>query len=973
MFTKNNFIKKRHRIIISLTSGIFLLILNVSPVFAGEISLNSKISVKIPESQSGNPGEFVTFTLELENRDNLPLSLEVSCENPPNWNVLYEPGLMVPAHSRSYFPVSVQIPQNTPSGTQNLLMFRFKLKESLAFPVISVPISVNPLSSIIFEPDSLVAKGSPGSAVHYQITVTNNGNTAEEFSVKYHSENSWKTKVEPVNFWLSPGESLKVTVEHSLPSVPAMDFDALNITFSWNQNQKTLQFTSMIDTPMNRFTDGFYIWQGGFRFSHPDLSSLNSYPVYNSFALSGQIGPELYSEFYFSDLFGYNARGFLDLKYPAGSIRAGKFSLAWPGLMTPSSSLGAIYTTNQINGHNYSLYTWHPGTPDDNTTAVGIETVLTDQSKLRFLYDPQTANRQSMLEYSYSNLLPSRILWSNELAYNIANPANFGYSFSLTGPINNWYWHTNFDQIMHHFNYIRKQNAAIIVGRPLSPSNRFSQEYQLHYELGETTFNYYDLLLTITYRTSADFELIFSDKYHCPNNDVSSNNTSLFMKSGWKQGLFRNDWWLTSSFDIMPDGFSKYTKLNWLTAYPLTKNSDLLLNPQWIDTSLANTADDQTKLGLGYQKRWEYGPELTASLYYVFNTVSNWNVQFTLDWPVYQYHLIFTYSGFIGAASVRNDICSISFNHDIIVPVRRPLGNITGTAFLDINRNGIMEPGEPSLRRLELLLDHDRPFTTDNKGHYNISGIVPGEHWITLNPLLEEIYQPSASEIKLHVKPYQTLQLNIPFIRNQNIIGHVYIDKNKDLMKDSNETSLADIWVVLSNKDGAEVSRARTDQTGTFVFYQLIPEKYQIKIDEATIPEDLSLPPGIIPMDIHADRLQDLPVIEIGLIPYERPVEIVNETSSKLELTLNREIIYTGQTLQVTVTSSSPLKNISLYLPDNTEPIKLKNTPGQIKWTYSWKIPPTTPVGQTKLRVEAVEQDGNKTQAEINCIILRSY
>lgn len=76
MFIKKHFRRILPGLIISLISVVFLLTLSVSPALAGEVSLNTKISVKLSEPQSGNPGKFINLILELKIRDDLPLVME---------------------------------------------------------------------------------------------------------------------------------------------------------------------------------------------------------------------------------------------------------------------------------------------------------------------------------------------------------------------------------------------------------------------------------------------------------------------------------------------------------------------------------------------------------------------------------------------------------------------------------------------------------------------------------------------------------------------------------------------------------------------------------------------------------------------------------------------------------------------------------------------------------------------------------
>lgn len=972
MFTKKFFRRILYLFTISLILTVFLLTFNVFQVLASEVSLNTKISVRLPEPQSGNPGEFVTLVLELENRDNLPAIIEAACTNELQWNLLFDAKLSVESHSKAIFPISVQIPVNAPANTETSVQISFRLTNSSAFPAISIPIKVNPVSGIDFQTDTNIGKGNAGSVIQYNITVTNHGNTTEQFLIRSHSENGWKTTIQPESFRLAPGETYGILLQHHLPWGSPTDSDQLTVTFHWNQNRKVFIFTSMIDSPINNTTGRYYLWQGNIWLYHHNLTDIYASPISNSFSLKGQITPETTGEFYFSDLFNNNRRWFFNYQARDTDVRLGEFSLPWSGFMAPSSSLGNIEITGKIAGHDYTFYTWQPAGAN-NARPLGIDAVIDKHSTGSFLYHFDPTNPQSVLEWHYQNTLPGKLHWNHTIAYNAARPDNLGYNLTLQGKLTDWNWTSSFKSLEHYFEYIQKRNITVALGRSRSQSQPNSQEYQLQYEFGNLTFgiDYYDFLLTANYRWSPSWQLMVSQKYHFPDGNLPGYNTSLFMQSSWASDPFTHNGWINLSIDNTEGALSDYTKLDWTTTYTFNANSSFIVNPQLIHNSLASPTTetiDSSRFGLGYKKRWDYGPEFTAMYYHLFNSSYYRHLKLTLNWPIYQYHLTFTYSGFMKQDSVSTETCSISFNQNFTWPVKKPLGTVEGVVYLDRNGNGIFDDDEPKLHKLELFVDQERTITSDNNGRFIISGLTPGEHRITLNPRFEAIYQPVNPETKVLIKPYQTFHLNIPFIRTQNIMGLVYIDRNQNRIKDDTETGLSGIRVILTAA-GREVGRSTTDHTGSFIFYQLTPETYQLSIDQSSIPEDLQLPTEFTALPIEAGRPADLSPVEIRLIPVTKPIEIVTETLPKLVLTLEPELVYTGHNLDIKVTSATPLQNLILFLPDKIQ-IKLTLSPNQTNWSYRWKVPRSATAGQQKIKAAATDDGGNQLQAEANCIIL---
>ena len=151
-------------------------------VYASEVVLNTALSVTVPETQSGNPGDFLTYVLILQNRSANPANLEVEYFSQNKWNIIGEPTLTVPAQtSNYYFPLTIMIPPNAPANIEELIQVRFKLAgQVFALPTVTIPVQVNPVAEVNFTvPPSL--KGIYGSTVIYQIIVTNNGNSVEQF------------------------------------------------------------------------------------------------------------------------------------------------------------------------------------------------------------------------------------------------------------------------------------------------------------------------------------------------------------------------------------------------------------------------------------------------------------------------------------------------------------------------------------------------------------------------------------------------------------------------------------------------------------------------------------------------------------------------------------------------------------------------------------------------------------------------
>jgi hypothetical protein len=65
--------------------------------------------------------------LELKNRDNLPTTIEAVCSNELQWNLLFDTKISIKSHSKTIFPISVQIPENALANTETLVQVSLRL------------------------------------------------------------------------------------------------------------------------------------------------------------------------------------------------------------------------------------------------------------------------------------------------------------------------------------------------------------------------------------------------------------------------------------------------------------------------------------------------------------------------------------------------------------------------------------------------------------------------------------------------------------------------------------------------------------------------------------------------------------------------------------------------------------------------------------------------------------------------------
>lgn len=965
-------------IFISIVIIIFLLLSNSCSVSAGETVLNTALTVTIPNQQSGNPGDFLTYVLSFQNRSNSPIDLQIEYLTEPEWNIIGDSMISVPANTKNYyFPLTIMIPQNAPADFVKRIGIRFKIYgEAFTLPIVNIPIFVNPVSAInISTPAS--QRGLNGSTIEYRITVTNSGNTTELFSINSSSENEWPLEIEPAAFDISPGESRQVLVKHQVPGYSESDYDQIKLTFSWSNQQKVILLTTGVADKYDKMADRYYVWQGQASLSHPNITEPDLTDPNLSLSISGDWKSGSDCQFYFSDILNdLNRRYFSHFKTNDWDIKAGDFSLPWQGLVTPKSSLGNIRVARTENDRSYAVYSWEPLEEDDPQT-FGLEAFLNENSRISLLKETTETLDQNVLEWDYRSDLKSKLRWSNSLAYNINDTNSYAFGFGVDRFKGNWYFTSNLQVFNEISDYFDKKRLQLTLYQPFSDNsmtiyNHFFYESRTIAETDPdqpTSINDYDdYSLETLFNWPFGLNLRVSHQYQLANGSFSKNNTSLFIENAFENNRYQHEWWLSHSLDHFANGEdSNYSKLNWVTEYALNKKEDLILNPQIISNSASS--NNESKLGLGFQQRLIHNSvEWKSILFHHFSSETQFSLECSLDWRIYQYLLSLEYVGTKDNSDYHTDTFSLAFRKKFSIPVQKPLGTVEGIAFLDRNQNGVLDNDEPPLRKAIMILDGSTTFETDENGYYALHGLNPGEHQICLNPLYEVIYLPQIPVTSVTIKQYQTVRLDLPFIRSQNITGILYFDQNKNGIREPDELNLAGIPINITNTETNETFQTYSNRDGQFIFYQLSPGAYQFSFDNNLLPDNMQSPLKIDPITVNPKTSDDDALINFGLLPFERPIEIVKE-EAKLLLILERELIKVGDSLLITIESGATLKSLELQLPTGQK--VLFRTDNNRTWNFKWQTPDNISPGQFKIKCSGVDLEGNIHQEELLLVIVK--
>ena len=186
----------------------------------------------------------------------------------------------------------------------------------------------------------------------------------------------------------------------------------------------------------------------------------------------------------------------------------------------------------------------------------------------------------------------------------------------------------------------------------------------------------------------------------------------------------------------------------------------------------------------------------------------------------------------------------------------RSVGSFTGMAFEDVNNNGILDDGDEGVAGVTVYLvgqrtGTTREITTDETGVYNFVRLPADRYTVTASlPQgmlyarysmeggdLRSIFTGENLEREFSVKAGEaTVSKNVGVIQQGGIKGLAFLDLNYNGMPDEGEPGYPGVTLeVLKHSDGESVSKAVSQEDGTFYLENLRSTTYRLR---AILPVD---------------------------------------------------------------------------------------------------------------------------------------
>jgi Mg-chelatase subunit ChlD len=155
-----------------------------------------------------------------------------------------------------------------------------------------------------------------------------------------------------------------------------------------------------------------------------------------------------------------------------------------------------------------------------------------------------------------------------------------------------------------------------------------------------------------------------------------------------------------------------------------------------------------------------------------------------------------------------------------------PVYTISGTVFIDTNGNGIQNTGEGLYAGATIALSGDASATTtsNGSGNYSFSNLSPGNYTVTIT--IPSAYKATTNNPQ-SITINSNQSVNFGLAPTYNIAGSIFVDANKNGVKDSGESGYQNVVVKLS---GPASGLTSTDSNGDYSFTNYIAGTYTITV-----------------------------------------------------------------------------------------------------------------------------------------------
>jgi len=212
-----------------------------------------------------------------------------------------------------------------------------------------------------------------------------------------------------------------------------------------------------------------------------------------------------------------------------------------------------------------------------------------------------------------------------------------------------------------------------------------------------------------------------------------------------------------------------------------------------------------------------------------------------------------------------------ALSFDLPIPFFLTRGRIEGRVFIDRNGNLVFDEGDEGVPGV-VVLNTGSEVSTGETGFFRFFPFRPGIHAIDVRLLPRGTAAVIPLPAQVSLQAGETVWVDIPLRPILLVGGYLFDDIDQDGIHDPGEGGFATVRVLLTDTDGELVAATLTADLGRFDFWDVLPGKYLISIDPATLPERFVF---TTPETVEKEVLIDIAVTEVNFGGYIAPPVII--------------------------------------------------------------------------------------------------
>jgi hypothetical protein len=863
------------QVVFFLSVIVFFCSFQFPAVSASQQLFTPGIYLTLPSGREVEAGEVVTYIFRVENQTDETVSFEVEAASSQGWPLLSTtPELTLAPNAEDYLVYSLLTPATVLAGTTDQL--RLTLKENGNEQDFIVRTVVKPVRLLQWEPVPLL-RAQAGEEIFFPVRLKNLGTTAERLELEIKSENGWPIYYNSINDPVYPGQEGQVLISCYVPeAIPAGTLEEISLRLLDSgpetaelklkiliTQSETAQKDQDLAIPLNSMVSFNYI---------PPRPNANL-PWNLTWKTRGDLSADTHFDLFFNSAYEVPAptAAYLGVTGDEWALRLGALGHNWDGPVPPPTYSSLLYFQNQ---RRLPWRLW-----------IGPFT----QEGAPLWWGTGLSFKQPDLQFNYLHNLEDDSYFQHSLAgiYQLYASPLYGWKLTTKGILGlgetepltqggialshrqeDWELTGEFQQGTDFYNQSAFNEFALTayVYPPMQPS--LTTGFSMRNETppaapnllssmlwSELIFNNHRLGMAYTLRSDGEIKeikagtirrglqssLSFSANYR--REDLSSQRQTLILGANYRYRFNADNYLetlLKETFNSGPGQPGNVPELGFRWRYRAA-------NQPWNCFGLI---------------QWDLSAEPVNRIS-AFQSGFGAQIAPGTSWQVYA-QLSF---------EENNPLYSMIFRleHNDLYFLPSPWSGIHGKVFVDLNRNGIYDPGEPGLSGLPVLLNGSQATLSKEDGSWEIPFTGTGRQLLDFPPQHQNYYTLQTKK-ELFTERYKSLSVLVPYLPPTEVRGQLFIDTNRNNTYDPGEKGLSGVMLTVFDRNHQLIMEKSANVDGAF-FLSLLPGEYILKLEEESLAVDY-LPPEPFVFNVTTASPLLLPV---ALRPVTKEIEFSSE------------------------------------------------------------------------------------------------